>query len=177
MSDYLVVRPVASTDPQVSVLVGEQQAELASRYREERGPVLLHPEWEFLLLQRGSATLGCVALQPVSPGQGEVKRMYVRPAWRGRGLSRLLLAAVERHAATRGLSSLRLETGARQPEAIALYRSNGYREIPAYPPYDEDPLSLCFAKEILPSAGVRPVSLPGDRESDSESDGARTVAS
>jgi GNAT superfamily N-acetyltransferase len=74
--------------------------------------------------------------------------MYVAPAARGRGLSRLVLAALEDEARELGYSFLRLETGDRQPEAIKLYASAGYEPIARYGPFVDDPRSVCFEKRL-----------------------------
>lgn len=78
--------------------------------------------------------------------------MYVRPSHQRRGIARALLAAIESRAVQLGYRRLRLETGRKQPEAIALYRSAGFEEMPCYPPYDSDPESVCFS-EALPQTG------------------------
>ncbi|MGH3929456.1 MAG: GNAT family N-acetyltransferase, partial [Pseudonocardiaceae bacterium] len=78
----------------------------------------------------------------------ELKRMYVVPAARGRGLSRMLLAELERRAIAAGRRRMVLETGARQPESIGLYTSSGYTEIPRFGLYRCHPLSRCFAKPL-----------------------------
>jgi putative acetyltransferase len=88
------------------------------------------------------------ALVPQQGGSGEVKRMYVDPAARGRGLGRMILAALEEEARRIGLICLRLETGIKQDAAIALYRSAGFREIGPFAPYVADPLSRFFEKRL-----------------------------
>jgi len=81
-------------------------------------------------------------------GDAELKRMYVVPAVRGRGFARRLLAELERTASVAGARRMVLETGTRQPEAIALYRSSGYRPLPKFGIYREAPGSRCFAKPL-----------------------------
>jgi putative acetyltransferase len=81
-------------------------------------------------------------------GWGEVKRMYVDPAARGRGLGRMILVALEAEARRTGLSRLRLETGIKQDPAIALYRSAGFRETGPFAPYTADPFSRFFEKRL-----------------------------
>ncbi|TNM36410.1 GNAT family N-acetyltransferase [Nocardioides albidus] len=76
----------------------------------------------------------------------EVKRMYVVPEQRGRGFARAVLAELERSAAAAGHDLVVLETGLRQPEAIELYRSAGYQEIPGFGFYRDAPLSRCFGR-------------------------------
>lgn len=77
-----------------------------------------------------------------------MKRVYVVPDARGRGLARRMLAEVERTAASAGRTRMVLETGLRQPEAIGLYQSAGYHPIAPFGAYRDDPLSRCFAKEL-----------------------------
>ncbi|PWI42206.1 GNAT family N-acetyltransferase [Streptomyces sp. ICBB 8177] len=86
-------------------------------------------------------------------GDAELKRMYVVPEARGRGLARRVLAALEDSAAAAGRSRMVLETGTRQPEAIALYTSCGYAPITKFGLYRDDPLSRCFGVELA----ARPV--------------------
>ena len=94
-------------------------------------------------------------------GHGEIKRMYVRPAYRGRGLSALVLARLERLAAEAGLRRLVLETGLLQEPAVRLYRSAGYRRIATYGPYVADPMSVCYAKWLVPDAATRVLVVNG----------------
>ncbi|SFK84249.1 Acetyltransferase (GNAT) family protein [Amycolatopsis sacchari] len=82
------------------------------------------------------------------PGDAEFKRMYVVKSLRGNGLARAVLAELERTAAAAGHRRAVLETGQKQPEAIALYRSSGYEEIPKFGYYRDDELSLCLGKAL-----------------------------
>jgi GNAT superfamily N-acetyltransferase len=79
---------------------------------------------------------------------GEIKRMYVREAYQRQGLARVVLAELERSAAAAGITRLILETGEMQPEAIALYRSAGYTDVPAFGFYRDDPLSVHLGKQL-----------------------------
>ncbi|MEU4391055.1 GNAT family N-acetyltransferase [Kribbella sp. NPDC023855] len=148
LMEGVAVRRADRTDPAILSLTTAQQAELAAIYGDDQPLVTLHPDIEFILLTLDETPVGCVGLQPISPGLGEIKRMYVEPSSRGWGLSRRLLAEIESHARTRGLTTLRLETGTQQHEAIALYTHNGYHPIPPYPPFENEPASLCFAKTL-----------------------------
>lgn len=78
----------------------------------------------------------------------EIRRMYVLPEQRGTGFSRVVLAALEDEARSLGYARVRLETGVHQYEALALYRSSGFEEIPRYGPYVDDELSVCFEKPL-----------------------------
>jgi putative acetyltransferase len=79
---------------------------------------------------------------------GEVKRMYVDPAQRGKGTGRKLLDAIVDEGRSQGLSSLKLETGIYQPEAISLYEKYGFTYIPPFGDYQLDPLSVFMEKAI-----------------------------
>lgn len=89
---------------------------------------------------------------PAGDSDAEVKRMFVRAPWRGRGLARLLLAELEASAARAGVARLVLETGLEQPEAIALYRSEGYEDVEPFGFYADSPLSVHLAKRLAPPA-------------------------
>ncbi|TDO54853.1 ribosomal protein S18 acetylase RimI-like enzyme [Kribbella sp. VKM Ac-2527] len=143
-----VLRPAEGSDPAVQALTNAQQAELAAMYGEDQPLVGLHPGIAFTLLLIEDAPVGCIGLQPVAPGVGEIKRLYVDPAFRGWGLSRLLLTHLESQARAQGLTTLRLETGTEQHAALALYTRHGYTPIPAYPPFENEPASRCFTKSL-----------------------------
>ena len=81
-------------------------------------------------------------------GDAELKRMYVIEEMRGRGIARRILAALEEDARTAGRTRMVLETGARQPEAVALYTSSGYEPCAKFGYYRFHELSLCFAKPL-----------------------------
>jgi len=139
-----------ATDPRVELLVKELRAELDARYPEEIE--FEHPKVRerarFLLALADGEAVGCCALQALDGGDSEVKRMYVRPGNRGLGVGRRLMTAVEELAVASGRTSMRLETGPRQPEAIAVYERAGFTRIPNYPPYDQWELSLCYSKNL-----------------------------
>ena len=165
MSEVITVVPWDDDD--VARLRDEQQAELATRYD---GVADIEPELPAremlatLAISVDGAVVGCAALRDASrygDGYGELKRMYVRPAFRGRGISRRALVTLERIATEHGLRRLILETGVRQPEAIGLYRSAGYRRIPRYGPYVDAPTSVCYARWLAPGAGTRVLVLRG----------------
>lgn len=78
----------------------------------------------------------------------EIKRMYVVPEAQRRGLARVMLAHLEATAAEAGAEALLLETGIKQPEAIALYESSGYVPVPGFGHYRDSPVSRCFGKDL-----------------------------
>lgn len=85
-----------------------------------------------------------------SDGDAELKRMYVIPQARGLGLARRILALLEADARAAGRTRMVLETGDRQPEALALYASSGYAPCPKFGYYRHYPNSICYAKSLLP---------------------------
>jgi GNAT superfamily N-acetyltransferase len=135
----------------IVALAAEQQQELA---------VFEGPEHLGYPLREGAAyvagfvegrPVACGAVQPLDDGVGEVKRMYVRPPYRGRGYGRLILAALEELSLERGFHTLRLETGRDLAPALRLYRGAGYRPIPRYGDCAGNPLSVCFEKILIPA--------------------------
>lgn len=92
--------------------------------------------------------VGCGAFRPYDQTTVEIKRMFVAPEFRGRGIARAILGTVEAEARGRGYVRSILETANRQPEAIALYRSCGYKDIAKYGHYVDSARSLCFGKEL-----------------------------
>ena len=94
----------------------------------------------------GEVPVGCGAIKAFSPDAMEVKRMYVPPEKRGMGLASTVLAALEAWAKELGYKKCVLETGKRQPEAIALYKKNGYVVTPNYGQYIGVDNSVCFEK-------------------------------
>ena len=112
-------------------------------------PMFVPPDGIFLVLRDGAGrAIGCGGIARFDDRRGEVKRMYVVPEARGRGLGRRLLEELEAQARALGYTSVVLETGDRQPEALGLYESAGFARIPCYPPYDSRALSLCFEKRL-----------------------------
>ena len=149
--------------PDALVLVEEVQQEYVVRYggRDDTplDPLMFEPP-------SGSFFVGYLGDVPVASGAwrrrgdveafgvtvtAEVKRMYVSPSARGRGLARLVLAHLEATAAAGGALAMVLETGTAQPEAIALYESSGYTRIADFGHYAWSPSSRCFGKPLLPN--------------------------
>ncbi len=92
--------------------------------------------------------VGCGAIKEYAPGIMEVKRMYVAPAYRGRGIASRVLAELERWAKELSYETCILETGVKQPEAVGLYGKSGYRIIPNYGQYAGVTTSICFEKTL-----------------------------
>lgn len=95
--------------------------------------------------------LGCGAIVLLD-GYGELKRMYVNPTQRGRGIAKNIISFLEQAALTRGCTILRLETGIHQAEALGLYERAGYARRGPYGDYPNDPLSVFMEKKISPLA-------------------------
>jgi ribosomal protein S18 acetylase RimI-like enzyme len=134
-------------------LIAELEAYLVPMYPAESRhgysvEKLLREGVAFFVIRDGGAPAGCGGVQLVDVEYGEVKRMYVRPAFRGLGLGRRLLDHLAAHVRGHGLSRLRLETGIHQQEAIRLYEAYGFRRIPPFGPYREDPLSRYYEKVL-----------------------------
>ncbi|MGY2001554.1 GNAT family N-acetyltransferase [Blastococcus sp. SYSU DS1024] len=155
MISVVRVEEAAWDDADVRRLTTDQQTEVRARYggKEEPGTHPSGADVALVLLARDDdgTPLGCGALRALGDGVAEVKRMYVVPAARGRGVSKAVLAGLEEAARSRGWAALRLETGPLQPEAIGLYSGTGYRPIEAFGDYVGDPDavdSLFFAKDL-----------------------------
>jgi GNAT superfamily N-acetyltransferase/predicted kinase len=155
--DDVHVLEVPWAHPDAAALRAEQQAGLAELYdgTEDIEPTLPPDEMVHTVLVRAGgepvATGSLRVGEHLPPGVGELKRMYVREAWRGRGLSRTVLAALEDAATARGLRRLILETGLRQTAAVGLYRSAGYRRIPNFGIYADEPTSVCYGRWLDPA--------------------------
>ena len=102
----------------------------------------------FFVLRVDGEPAGCGGVKIYDEGYGELKRMFVRPQYRGQGLSKLMLKHLEWYTLAQGLDTLRLETGVLQHEAIQLYRRMGYVEIAPFGPYLPDPNSLFFERQL-----------------------------
>jgi GNAT superfamily N-acetyltransferase len=137
-------------------LIGSLDAELSGTYPEPGATHFgLDPaevaagRGAFLIVRVGGTPAGCGALRLLDSETGELKRMYVRPDARGRGLGRHLVAALEAEARALGLRRLVLETGIRQDAALALYRAAGFQPIPLYGEYCLSPrTSVCLGKDL-----------------------------
>ncbi|MDG4764813.1 GNAT family N-acetyltransferase [Solwaraspora sp. WMMD406] len=141
-----------STDPEVAALVATQERELREAERAGRtvDPVVypVHDDARYLVCVVDGRAVACGAIQPVDAQTVEITRMYVRPAYRGRGIARHLLTALEELAYSSGYTVFRLETGSYLPAALHLYASAGYSRIPVYGEYVGNPYSVCFEKRI-----------------------------
>lgn len=131
--------------PEASACIAEYLQELQSRFEDGFDPrrsvsaepdEMVPPAGVFLLARLEGNAIGCGGLKVTSPGEGEIKRMWIAPALRGLGLAQRMLEALEAHAASMKLHTLRLDTNRCLVEAHTLYLRNGYREIA---PYNDNP--------------------------------------
>src|SRR6266850_1191955 len=102
----------------------------------------------FMVAYRSQKPIGCGAVRRIEESTGELKRMYVCLEERCRGVGRAILDALEAEARKLGISKLLLETGIRNPEAIALYERAGFSHIPPFGEYIGSPVSVFMAKEL-----------------------------
>jgi len=136
-------------------LIATLNAELLARYPGPEDTFFALSEEEvspgrgaFLVARHGGRPVGCGAVRRLDAGTVEIKRMYVAAEARGRGLGGRILAALEAEARRLGADTLVLETGDRQPEAVALYTRAGFVRIPRYGQYACAPQSVCFGKKL-----------------------------
>ena len=139
--------------PYSVALTGALEAELRARYGDDDAThaepaQFLPPYGLFLVARVDGQEVACGGWRTLEPGVGEVKRMYVVPAFRGRGLARHVLRGLVADATTQDMKRLVLETGPLQPEAIALYTAEGFAACEAYGEW-EPGSSLFFARDLL----------------------------
>lgn len=147
--DFATVRHAVVRYQDAHALVEALDADLSVRYDGEgsspvEGADFLPPYGIFLVASVDGGDVACGGLRLLKDGVGEVKRMYTSPSARGRGVARALLRALVEHARAVGLDEVWLETGTMQPEAIALYESEGFSPIAPYGYYKNEPLSRCY---------------------------------
>jgi putative acetyltransferase len=102
----------------------------------------------FFVMRYEEKPAGCGGIKLFGTEYGEVKRMFVRPVYRGLGLGKAILDRLAEHARERKVNLLRLETGIYQTEAIGLYERNGFQRRPPFGEYKENPLTIFFEKSI-----------------------------
>jgi GNAT superfamily N-acetyltransferase len=162
MVDGVVIERRAITHPDAQALIEAVQAEYVARYGgRDESPVdpadFEDPLGQFFVAYLDGAPVATGAWRRSSVRAlgvevtAEIKRMYVVPAAQRRGVARRMLAHLETTAAVEGIEALVLETGMKQPEAIALYTSSGYEPIPGFGYYCGSDLSRCFGRRILPA--------------------------
>lgn len=92
--------------------------------------------------------VACCSLCEIGPNIGEIKRVFVKPQYRRKGISEYMMKYLEEQAVRSGFKFLRVETGVKQPEAIAMYQKLSYYDIEKYGEYINDPNSICMEKRL-----------------------------
>jgi GNAT superfamily N-acetyltransferase len=151
----LDIREEPYDGPAAQELVSEVQLEYVGRYGSpDETPVnaseFTPPDGRFVVADVDTIPVATGGLRRFDAKTVEVKRMYVRPAYRGRGLSRLVLAHLESLATEMGAHRVVLETGDRQPEAMRLYETSGYERVEPFGHYRCSPESAHFGKTLQP---------------------------
>jgi GNAT superfamily N-acetyltransferase len=141
-----------SSDPNFIELVRHLDADLAERDGEDHSFYAQFNKIDkikhAIVAYEDGRPVGCGAMKEYSPDAMEVKRMFTSPESRGKGVASSILSELERWAAELSYQKCILETGKRQPEAIALYKKSGYQVIPNYGQYADVEDSVCFEKNI-----------------------------
>jgi GNAT superfamily N-acetyltransferase len=142
-----------SENPDFRALVQLLDQDLAERDGAEHGFYAQYNKVDLIrhavVAYQHDKPVGCGAFKEFEPGMVEIKRMYVRPECRQQGVARAVLGELETWAAELGYTTAVLETGKRQPEAIALYQRNGYEFTPNYGQYVGIENSVCLRKELV----------------------------
>jgi GNAT superfamily N-acetyltransferase len=138
--------------PDAVKLVAEVQQEYVVRYGDEDAtpvdPAEFAPPRGLFLVAYVDGTPAACGGWRAHDADVELKRMYVNPAFRGRGLARAILAELEKTALAAGFRRVILETGQKQPEALALYRSAGYEPVPGFGYYKNAPEAVHLGKAV-----------------------------
>ncbi|HEY8403091.1 MAG TPA: GNAT family N-acetyltransferase [Flavobacteriales bacterium] len=141
-----------TTNEHFRLLVTELDEELSVRNGESNAFYMQFNKLDGIkhavVIDYNNIPVGCGAIKHYDSEAMEVKRMYVLPAYRGKGLAQMVLQELERWTLELNYSACILETGLMQPEAIALYKNCNYTIIPNYGPYKGDEKSVCFRKEL-----------------------------
>ena len=149
-----IITPERPDSADAIVLITELEAHLAPLYPSESRhgysvEKLIAQAVTFFVLRDNDTPAGCGGIQLFGTAYGEIKRMYVRPQFRGLGYGNLLLDHLADYARAHGVGLLRLETGVHQAAAIRLYERMGFQRIPPFGDYKKDPLSLFYEKRIM----------------------------
>ncbi|HUQ71280.1 MAG TPA: GNAT family acetyltransferase [Planctomycetaceae bacterium] len=159
----MLITPEDPRSAAAQVLIAALSAELAVQYDHMddgsggfRPADVDGPRSTFLVGRVDDIPVACGALRPLEPSVAEMKRVFVAASYRGRGLSKRLLAALEDAARAMGYAAIRLETGNLQHAAIRLYEATGYRHIDPFGEYVGVARSVCFEKRLSPPMTIRP---------------------
>ncbi|WP_324278407.1 GNAT family N-acetyltransferase [Blastococcus brunescens] len=147
------LRALPYDDPLAQYLVEAVQQEYVQRYGGRDASVVdpaefLPPRGIFLVVEVDGVPAGCGAWRALPAGVAEMKRVYVEPAFRRRGVARLVVAALEQGAAAAGYPQMVLNSGQEQPEALRLYAGLGYRPVPGYGVYACAPEAVFLGRSL-----------------------------
>jgi putative acetyltransferase len=156
MNLSLAIAPVNPTNSAIVELVTELDEYLNPLYPPESRhglnlAALSHESVTIFLASLANEPVGCGAIKRFATDYAEIKRMYVRPTCRGKGIGKQILNQLEAQAKSENINKLRLETGIHQLNAIALYQKCGFYEIPPFGNYKPDSLSRFFEKSLARS--------------------------
>jgi GNAT superfamily N-acetyltransferase len=152
------LRPVPYDDPVAQELIAQVQQEYVRRYGgPDESPVtpgeFTPPHGVFFVAEIDGVPAGTGAWRTLGDGRAEMKRVYVEPAFRRRGLAQVLVEALEADAARAGIRSLELNSGPEQPEALALYALLGYTPVTGFGVYACHPDAVFLGKDLSSSEG------------------------
>jgi GNAT superfamily N-acetyltransferase len=150
------IRRSTLASPDAARLIAALNAELKATFPEPgathfslTGAQVEAGDGAFLVAYLDDVAVGCGAVRRLEGATAELKRMYVAPSARGRGIGRQLVESLEREAQGLGITRVVLETGTRLAPAIKLYEAMGYTRIPLFGEYLASPdTSLCFGKSL-----------------------------
>ena len=149
----LILKRTNSDQPDFRNLIRLLDQDLWARYDQRQAEYDKHNEIAFIdtvvLAYSNSESVGCACFKRLDGQSAELKRMYVLPQYRGKGIAFQILKEIEGWVTESGLKTLLLETGNRQPEAISLYQKAGYSVIPNYGPYANLTQSVCMQKSLI----------------------------
>lgn len=155
--EKLEIKRVGYHDRDAQLMIEAAMDDLRARYEDDDGDATPIDPTDFEP-PNGAFFVAYLDGEPVASGAwrrhgtdgttAEIKRMYTTPTARGRGIARAMLAEVERSAREHGRRRIILETGGRQPEAIRLYETSGYRRIPDFGYYRDEPDVHSFGKDL-----------------------------
>jgi GNAT superfamily N-acetyltransferase len=153
----ITLRTTTTDDPAFRELEQEQVADVMRRYSSDDPGPSVHGGLPAVVAEQSQGEgdvripVGCIALIPLGEGddaEAEIKRVYVRESARGQKVARRLLAAMEEIARAGGTRILKLEVGQMQPEAVALYTSEGWQRTDCYGYWKDEPLVICMTKRL-----------------------------
>lgn len=154
MSGAIVISLERPDSEDAVALIEELEAHLDPLYPKESRhgysvEKLLRENVSFFVIRDNETLIGCGGVQFFGSDYGEIKRMYIRPQFRGLGFAKLMLDHLSECTRSNGINLLRLETGIHQHDAIALYERAGFRLTQPFGDYKPDPLSRFYEKQLL----------------------------